>query len=98
MASFTYKGFTREQMTTRGADPTVVVRYVAEGVRIEEYQGVVLIEVNGPLVDKLVPLAEAFYKEAEDAYAKFLDEQFNDEGAYIEVEAAERAAGWDPKP
>ena len=99
MASFEYKGFTRNQRTLRGPDPTVVVEYVGPtGALVFEFQGDVYASHDGQRLDALMPLAAAFYKEAEAAYEKFLDEQFNDEGAYVEVEAAERAAAYEGCP
>jgi len=97
----------RREFTTNGPDPTVVVEYEDKkaGVRITEFQGV--YTVDRPDQDTHDPrkiismLAEELHRTLEEAH-EVLQSMRRLEGwpedNDSDVEAAERKAGWDPKP
>lgn len=99
--------WTRKEHTTKGYDPTVVVAWSGRGITLTEFQQVVVLEKDGfgmgvlhreRLLSLVQQLAEELHAALERAHTAEREVQLALQEAREEVEAAERAAGWDPNP
>ena len=94
--------FKRKVIVTKGFDSTVVVEYTSKeaGLRIVEFQGIYVVYVNGTSVDEdsvAWKLGVALHR-AEEALHQLEERLLDEDPEQQEIEAAERAAGWDPNP
>lgn len=80
-------GWKRKEITTKGADPTVVVTWTNGGIGIQEFQGIYTLLVNGKRYDMDDPLEclKETHSALEAEYEASMESEAQQEGDYLDA-------------